>query len=148
MRLSSLTLSLILLAGISPVWAEAPEASRVVTVHGAQASYALPGGATSFVIRLPDRAPGRNLTFMNENAAAEGELSIAVSNQSLAADSPDWNSVEGKIRFRHKRLFTVSMVGVEGKYVRLAFHVKVPRSSEKSAETRTRRYKLARIASS
>ena len=55
--------------------------------------------------------------FVNENAAAEGQLLIAVSNQPLVADSPLWSAVEGAIRFRHKRLFTVSLVGVEAKYV-------------------------------
>ena len=85
--------------------------------------YALPRGATSFVIRLPGPAKDRSLYFVNQNAAAQGQLLIAVSNQPLVADSPFWSAVEGAIRFRHKRLFAVSLVGVEAKYVRLTFQV-------------------------
>ena len=84
---------------------------------------------------------------MNEYAAAEGELSIAVSNKSLAADSPHWSAVEGKIRFRNKRLVTVSLLGVDAKFVRVKFQVDGPRA-EKTAGDRARPYKLARIASS
>ena len=61
--------------------------------------------------------------FVNENAVAEGQLLIAVSNQPLVADSPFWSAVEGAIRFRHKRLFALSLVGVEAKYVRLTFQI-------------------------
>ena len=57
---------------------------------------------------------------------------IAVSNQPLVADSPLWSAVEGAIRFRHKRLFAVSLVGVEAKYVRLTFQVEVPDGDTKN----------------
>lgn len=149
MHLLSTTLSFFLLAGIAFARSEPPSAGRVFTVQGTKTSYALPGGATSLVIRLRERAQERNFSFVNENAAAQGEFSIAVSNQLLAADSPHWSVVEGRIRFRHKRLFTVSLVGVEANYVRLTFRVEAPRSkTEKAGGDRTRGYKLARIASS
>jgi len=47
-------------------------------------------------------------------------------------DSPLWSAVEGAIRFRHKRLFAVSLVGVEAKYVRLTFQVEVPDGDTKN----------------
>ena len=62
-------------------------------------------------------------TFVNENAAAEGELEIAVSNSALAADSPAWTAVDGAIPFVRKRLFNLSMIGVEARYVKLSFRV-------------------------
>jgi len=103
-----------------------PLLGRSLSINGIQTAYALPRGATSFVIRLPGPAKDRSLYFVNQNAAAQGQLLIAVSNQPLLADSPFWSAVEGAIRFRHKRLFAVSLVGVEAKYVRLTFQVEVP----------------------
>ena len=105
---------------------------RSLSFSGIQTVYALPHGATSFVIRLPGPAKDRSLYFVNQNAAAQGQLLIAVSNQALLVDSPLWSAVEGAIRFRHKRLFAVSLVGVEAKYVRLTFQVEVPDGDTKN----------------
>lgn len=138
MRFSSITIALLqsarrfgaaglfLLASVAFAGNDSPILGRSVSVDRLKTSYALPRGATSFIIRLTDLAQERSFTFVNENAAAEGRLSIAVSNHSLAADSPKWSPVEGAIRFRHKRLFMVSLVGVEANYVRLTFRVEVP----------------------
>lgn len=60
---------------------------------------------------------------MNENASARGELKIAVSNYQLPATSPKWVEVDGRIPFTNKRLFNVSLVGVEARYVKLSFNV-------------------------
>ena len=70
-----------------------------------------------------DPVEDRSFTFVNKNAVAEGQLLIAVSNPPLVADSPSWSAVEGAIRFRHKRFFALSLVGVEAKYVRLTFQI-------------------------
>ncbi len=149
MRLLSTSIALFILTGIAFAQDDAPHARHVVTDHGTKARYALPRGASAFVIPLRDRATGGDLVFVNEHAAAEGELSIAVSNRSLAADSPHWNAVEGRIRFRNKRLVTVSLVGVEAKFVRVKFQVGGGRTEAgKTANDRKRPYKLARIASS
>lgn len=83
----------------------------------------LQGGETTFVITLPKAAAIDRFTFINENAAARGELKIAVSNYRLPASSSKWTEVEGVIPFARKRLFNLSMLGVEAKYVRLSFHV-------------------------
>jgi hypothetical protein len=80
-------------------------------------------GETNFVIELPDVAVPDRFTFLNENGKARGELKISVSNQRLAPDSSEWKEVEGVIPFAHKRLFGVSLLGIEAKYVRLSFRV-------------------------
>ncbi|HJT81498.1 MAG TPA: hypothetical protein VJ719_09905 [Chthoniobacterales bacterium] len=80
-------------------------------------------GETNFVIELPEVAVPDRFTFLNENGKARGELKISVSNQRLAPTSPDWKEVEGVIPFSHKRLFGVSLLGIEAKYVRLSFRV-------------------------
>ena len=80
-------------------------------------------GETDFVIEIPQAALIDRFTFLNENAAARGELRIAVSNHRLRADSPKWTEVEGIVPFSHKRLFGVSLLGIEAKFVRLSFRV-------------------------
>lgn len=80
-------------------------------------------GETNFVIELPDAAVPDRFTFLNENGKARGELKISVSNQRLKPNSAEWKEVEGVIPFAHKRLFGVSLLGIEAKYVRLSFRV-------------------------
>lgn len=84
---------------------------------------ALQEGRTAFVIKLANPSLLDRLTFENENAAAAGQLKIFVSNDRLPADSPQWVEVDGAIAFSHKRLFSLSMVGVEARYVKLSFEV-------------------------
>ena len=86
-------------------------------------------GETNFVIELPDVAVPDRFIFLNENGKARGELKISVSNHRLAPNSADWKDVEGVIPFAHKRLFGVSLLGIEAKYVRLSFRVETPTSS-------------------
>jgi hypothetical protein len=88
-------------------------------------------GETTFIIKLPKNSTADRFTFLNENAAASGELRIAVSDSALPADSPKWTEVDGIILFAHKRLFKLSMLGVETKFVRLSF--KVDRQHQDSA---------------
>lgn len=83
-------------------------------------------GQTVFIIAFPKIALLDRLTFVNENAAACGELNIAVSNYRLPADSPSWTAVDGAIPFARKRLFNLSMIGVEARYVKLSFRVQKP----------------------
>lgn len=80
-------------------------------------------GRTTFVIKLPTTSMLDRFTFINENAAAAGELKISVSNYQLPAASEKWVDVDGQITFSRKRLFNLSMVGVEARYVKLAFNV-------------------------
>ncbi|HZR78684.1 MAG TPA: hypothetical protein VFA58_05710 [Chthoniobacterales bacterium] len=86
-------------------------------------SCALREGETTFIIELPKNSSSDRFTFLNENAAACGELRIAVSDSALPADSPKWNEVDGIVPFAHKRLFKLSILGVETKFVRLSFTV-------------------------
>lgn len=80
-------------------------------------------GETVFIIAFPKIALLDRFTFVNENATACGELSIAVSNYRLPPNSPSWTAVDGAIPFVRKRLFNLSMIGVEAKYVKLSFRV-------------------------
>lgn len=80
-------------------------------------------GETTFIISFPKTSLLDRFTFVNENAAVQGEMRIAVSNYRLPADSPKWTDVSGKTKFTSKRLFNLSMVGVEARYVKLSFNV-------------------------
>ena len=80
-------------------------------------------GLTIFIIPFPEGALCDRFTFVNENAAACGEFEIAVSDARLAADSPDWIDVQGIVPFAHKRLFNVSMLGVNARYLKLSFRI-------------------------
>ena len=80
-------------------------------------------GDTTFVVTLPNSGAPEQLKFVNENAAAGGTLKIAVSNEALPANSARWIQVDGNVSFRHKRLFNLSVVGVEAKFVRITFSV-------------------------
>jgi hypothetical protein len=86
-------------------------------------SCVLKEGETTFIIELPRNAPPDRFVFLNENAAACGELRIAVSDSALPPDSPKWTEVDGIVPFAHKRLFKLSMLGVDTKFVRLSFKV-------------------------
>ncbi len=80
-------------------------------------------GRTTFVIKLPSAAALDRFTFVNENESAAGQMKISVSNDQLPAASPKWVDVDGAVAFAHKRLFNLSMVGVDARYVRLSFNV-------------------------
>src|SRR5213079_3753981 len=80
-------------------------------------------GETTFIIALAKNSTADRFTFLNENAAASGEIRIAVSDSPLPPDSPKWTEVDGIIPFAHKRLFKLSMLGVETRFVRLSFKV-------------------------
>lgn len=84
--------------------------------------YSLPEGETTLIIQVPNAALLDRFTFINEDTV-RGALKIAVANSPLAPRDPKWNAVSGDIAFAHKRLFNLSMVGVEAKYVKLSFHV-------------------------
>jgi hypothetical protein len=96
---------------------------NILTLDNDTIRCSLREGDTTFIISLVRSSPLDRFTFINENTAARGELRIAVSNEKLSADSDKWTPVDGATSFRRKRLFNVSMLGVEAKYVRLTFHV-------------------------
>ena len=96
---------------------------NILTLENDTVSCSLPEGDTTFIISLERSSPLDRFTFINENTAVRGELRIAVSNEKLSADSDKWTPVDGATSFKRKRLFSVSVLGVEAKYVRLTFHV-------------------------
>src|SRR5438874_10002480 len=100
-----------------------PHAPAAAFVDNDTVSCVLREGETTFIIELPKNSPRDRFTFLNENAEACGELRIAVSDSPLPADSPKWTEVDGIVPFAHKRLFKLSILGVETKFVRLSFKV-------------------------
>ena len=88
--------------------------------------FALRRGVTSFIIHLAAPGQRRSLTLENENMAAKGSFSIAISNERLAVNNPKWNAVAGAVPFRNKRRFDLSLMGVEAKFVKLTFQVDDP----------------------
>jgi hypothetical protein len=107
----------------APVGLKSQAEKNIVTLDNDTVSCSLPEGDTTFIISLVRSSPLDRFTLINENLAARGELRIAVSNEKLSADSDKWTPVDGAVSFKRKRLFNVSMLGVEAKYVRLTFHV-------------------------
>src|SRR6202140_1374707 len=101
----------------------APHKPTIAFVDDDTVSCVLKEGETTFIIELPNNVARDRFTFLNENAAACGELRIAVSDSPLPPDSPKWTEVDGIVPFAHKRLFELSMLGVEAKYMKLLFHV-------------------------
>jgi hypothetical protein len=80
-------------------------------------------GDTTFVVTLPRAGSLERLKFVSDNVAARGTLKIAVSNEELAPDSARWQPVDGSVAFHRKRLFDVSVVGLDAKFVRVTFNV-------------------------
>lgn len=99
------------------------DSAAVLIMDDDTISCPLKEGDTTFIVALPRTSVLDRFTFVNENATAAGELKIAVSSYKMAANSPKWTDVEGNVSFTSKRLFNVSMLGVEAKYVKLSFHV-------------------------
>jgi hypothetical protein len=85
-------------------------------------NYPLPEGDTTFVVSFPRISTLDRFTFVNENAAAAGEIKIAVSNYRLAANSRKWIEVNSESSFTGKRLFDLSLAGTEARYVKISFH--------------------------
>lgn len=102
---------------------EQSKGAKARVMDDGSVSCPLDAGETTFVVTLPKKSPLDRFTFINENATARGELKIFVSNQLLPASDPNWTVVDGAIAFKHKRLFNLSLVGVEAKYVKLSFRV-------------------------
>ena len=108
---------------------------RIVTITKKEASpssllldddtlnYPLPEGDTTFILSFPRTAVLDRFTFVNENASAAGEMTIAVSDYRLPAQSPKWNVAKQSAPFTGQRLIDVSLLGTEARYVKLSFHV-------------------------
>jgi hypothetical protein len=107
---------------VSKLPAADPSAAALI-MEDDTVSCVLQEGETNFVVELPKVGLLDRLTFLNENARARGELKIAVSNNRLKPDSSKWLEVEGVVPFSHKRLFGVSLIGIEARFVRLSFRV-------------------------
>ena len=107
----------------TPVALKSQAEKSILTLDNDTVSCSLPEGDTTFIISLERSSPLDRFTLINENLATRGELRIAVSIEKLSADSDKWTPVDGAVSFKRKRLFNVSILGVEAKYIRLTFHV-------------------------
>lgn len=87
-------------------------------------SYPLAQGETTFILSFPRTSSLDRFTFVNENASAEGEMTVSVSNYRLPAHSLKWIEVNGSRGFTGKRLVNLSLLGVEARYVKLSFQVR------------------------
>ena len=86
-------------------------------------NYPLPEGDTTFLLSFPRTSTLNRFTFVNENAVAAGEMTVAFSNYRLPAQSRKWNEVNGSTPFTGKRLFDLPLLGTEARYVKLSFRV-------------------------
>jgi hypothetical protein len=81
--------------------------------------YALNSGTTTLLISLPKVENIDNVSFLNNGA--KGQLTIAISNAKLPADSPQWNTIAQQDLTGET---VKAKVGPsEAKYVRLTFNV-------------------------
>ena len=85
-------------------------------------NFPLSEGDTTFVLSMPRISALGRFTFVNENAAAAGEITIAVSNYRLSANSSKWVEVARTVSFTGKRLFDLSLAGTEARYMKISFH--------------------------
>ena len=90
--------------------------------------YPLPAGDTTFLLSLPRTTALDRFTFVNENASAAGEMKIWVSNYRLSAQSSKWNEVTSGMSFTGTRVFDLSLLGTEARFLKLSFHVTNPGS--------------------
>jgi hypothetical protein len=97
--------------------------ARALLLDDDTLNYPLAEGDITFVVSFPRTSALDRFTFVNENAAAAGQMKVAVSNYRLPAHSPKWNEVTGSTSFTGKRLFDLSLLGTEARFVRLSFHV-------------------------
>lgn len=86
-------------------------------------NYPLPEGDSTFIVSFPRTSVLDRFMFVNENAAAAGDIKMAVSNYRLPAQSPKWIEVNGGTSFTGNRLFDLSLSGTEARYVKISFHV-------------------------
>jgi hypothetical protein len=106
-----------------PSNAQADSGATALIMDDDTLSYPLPEGDTTFILTFPDTSLLDRFTFVNENASAEGDLRISVSNYRLPAKSTKWVEVNGGASFTGTRLFNLSLLRVEARYVKLSFHV-------------------------
>ena len=117
------TIDLIGADGRSVVVATKESSVNALLLDDDTLNYPLSEGDTTFVISFPKVSALGRFTFVNENAAAAGEMRIAVSNYRLAANSSKWIQVNNGASFTGKRLFDLSLAGTEARYVKISFHV-------------------------
>ncbi len=102
----------------------AQPAAALVIKDDDSISCPLSEGDTTFIVALPRPRTLERLKFINNNIAAHGTLTIAVADEELPAKSERWKPVDGTVAFQNKRLFDLSIVGVDARFVRVTFTVR------------------------
>lgn len=110
------------IAPVAIAAADIGDAAASMTNNGTLTSRLVPG-ETTFIVSYPQIQFLDRLNFVNGDAMAEGELTIAVSNYRLPAASSKWVSAGASIPFSHQRLISASLLGTEARYLKLSFHV-------------------------
>jgi len=98
-------------------------ATAALIMEDQTVSRSLGNGETIFIVTLPRISVLNRFAFLNENAAARGQVQVSVSNYRLSPKSSQWNEVSPGVSFNGKRIVDLFIPGVEAKYVRLSFRV-------------------------
>jgi hypothetical protein len=107
-----------------PIASDANDNPAALVLDDNTLSCPLPVGENTFIVSLPRISVLERFAFINQSAAGQGEFELAVSNYRLGSNDPKWKIVQASTRFGGQRLLSVSLPGVEAKYVRLSFHVR------------------------
>jgi hypothetical protein len=108
-----------------PVLGAGPEVASLAASMTDPATFhcSLQKGGNTFIISFPNASLVDRFMFVNDNAEVQGNMRIAVSDHRWPANSPKWTEVSGKTEFSGRRLFNLSMIGVEARFVKLSFRV-------------------------
>jgi hypothetical protein len=102
--------------------AETPGATALI-LEDNTLSCELAKGENTFVLALSSIQTLDRLSFVNQEAAAQGTVQIALSNHRLNPNDPHWVNSGVPQSFSGQRFFRVSLAGLERKYLKLAFRV-------------------------
>jgi hypothetical protein len=81
-------------------------------------------GDNTFLIALHDISILDRFTFINENPETAGTVQIFVSNYRIEPNDNRWIKSDRKLAFSDQRFISMSLAGVEAKYVKISFVVK------------------------
>src|ERR1700731_1529018 len=83
-------------------------------------------GDNAFLVALQNISNLDRFIFINENPETAGTVQIFVSNYRLAPNDNHWLEADRKFDFSGRRFISLSLAGVEAKYVKISFAVKKP----------------------
>lgn len=107
-----------------PIASDANDNPAALVLDDNTLSCPLAVGENTFIVALPHISVLERFAFINQNGVGQGEFELAVSNYRVGSNDPKWATVQASTRFGGQRLLSISIPGVEAKYVRLSFHVR------------------------